>query len=89
MQTKLAIATVDARTDAKGNPYGYVTGHIVKKDGSTRNVVAMAFGKAFESTRAYLKPGKTAELTAEFSGGILKILGRRSGTRGTPVRAAA
>lgn len=89
MQTKLTVATVDARTDAKGRPYGYVTGQIVKKDGSTRNVVAMAFGRAFEATRAYLKPGKTAEITAEFNDGILKILGRRAGTKGTPFRAAA
>lgn len=89
MQAQLTVATVETRTDAKGNPYGYITGHITKKDKSTRNFVAMAFGKAFQSTRPYLKAGKTAVVTAEFDGGTLKILGRRAGTRGTPLPAAA
>ena len=89
MQAQLTVATVETRTDSKGNEYGYITGHITKKDKSTRNVVAMAFGKAFQSTRPYLKAGKTAVVTAEFDGGTLKILGRRAGTRGTPLPAAA
>lgn len=87
MQTKLTVATAEARTDSKGNAYGYLTGHITKKDGSTRNVVAMAFGKAFEATKTYLQPGKTAEITAQFDGGVLKVLGRRAGMRGKPIPA--
>jgi len=88
MQTKLTVATVDVRTDKSGNPYGYITGHITKKDETTREVVAMAFGKAFENTRRYLKEGKTVQLTAQFDGGVLKILGRRAGA-GKPATAAA
>lgn len=89
MQAQITVATVETRTDSKGREYGYITGHITKKDKSTKNVVAMAFGKAFESTRAYLQAGKTAVVTAEFDGGTLKILGRRAGMRGKPLPAAA
>jgi len=89
MQAQLTVATVETRTDKAGRQYGYITGHITKKDKTTRNVVAMAFGKAYDSTRAYLQEGKTAVVTAEFDGGTLKILGRRAGMRGKPLPAAA
>lgn len=80
MQTKLALNTVDFRNGAKG-PYAYIQAQMVKKDGSTKDVVAMAFGGAFESTKRYLKAGKTVDLTAKFDGGILRILGRRAGAK--------
>ena len=81
---KLKINSIETRTGAKGD-YSYGQATILKKDGSERNTVVMAFGAQRDAVKKYLKAGRTVEVTAVFDGGVLKILGGRDGA----VKAAA
>jgi len=79
MQAHLKINTLEVRTDKKGAAYAYGKATLTKKDGSTREDVIMAFGKAYESVKSFLTADKDVVVTANYDGGVLRILGRQAG----------
>lgn len=76
MQTTLKISSIDRRSSEAAGNYAYMKAEMLKKDGSTREVTAMAFGPAYENLKSQLRKGRKVACTASFDGGILRVVGR-------------
>jgi len=80
-QANITLGAVSTKNTATGKNAGqkYSVSRAVlnKKDGTTREVTVMAFGKQRDSVARLLRKGKTVTVSAVWDNRTLKIIGPR------------